>query len=49
MEVLRAQAAERYPAFAEADLIIETGESAHHLAVDAIIRALAALPAVAAP
>ena len=49
MTVLEAQARERYPAFAEADITIETGESAHHVAVDAIIKALAARPAVNTP
>jgi shikimate kinase len=42
MAVLEAQAAERYPAYAEADVVVETGETAHHVAVDAIVRALAA-------
>jgi shikimate kinase len=47
LAVLIAQAGERYPAFAEADIVIETGESPHHVAVDAIVKALAAraLPA----
>jgi shikimate kinase len=48
MDVLRIQARDRYPLFAEADIIIETGESPHHVAVDAIVQALASLtPAVA--
>jgi shikimate kinase len=42
MEVLRSQAEARYPAYAEADVTVETGETAHHVAVDAIIRALTA-------
>jgi shikimate kinase len=40
MDVLRLQAEDRYPMFAEADIVIETGESPHHVAVDAIVRAL---------
>jgi shikimate kinase len=40
MDVLRAQAEARYPAYAEAHITIETGESAHQTAVDAIIKAL---------
>jgi shikimate kinase len=43
IDVLRDQARDRYPAFAEADIIVETGESPHHVAVDAIVRALASL------
>ena len=42
MAVLEQQAAERYEVYAEADIVVETGETAHHVAVDAIIRALAA-------
>lgn len=41
-EVLARLAEERYPAYAEADITVETGETAHHVAVDAIIKALAA-------
>ena len=48
MEVLSAQARDRYPAFAEADITVETGESPHLVAVEAIIRALAARAQVAA-
>jgi shikimate kinase len=40
MEVLRAQADARYPAYAEAHITVETGETAHQTAVDAIIAAL---------
>jgi shikimate kinase len=47
LDVLRVQARDRYPAFAEADIVIETGESPHHITVEAIIQALAA-PAAAA-
>jgi len=41
LEVLRAQAADRYPAYAEADLVVETGDTPHHVAVEAILKALA--------
>ncbi len=41
LAVLEVQAAERYPFFGEADVVIETGEVAHGVAVDAIVRALA--------
>ena len=40
MEVLKAQAEARYPAYAEAHLTIDTGDATHHSAVDAIITAL---------
>jgi shikimate kinase len=49
MEVLKAQAEARYPAYGEADIIVETGETAHHVAVDAIIKALAARATETAP
>ncbi|MEO8813453.1 MAG: shikimate kinase [Caulobacteraceae bacterium] len=42
LAVLEAQAAARYGAYGEADIVIETGETAHGVAVDAIVRALAA-------
>ena len=45
MDVLRVQARDRYPAFAEADITIDTDESAHHVTVDAIVRALASTSA----
>jgi shikimate kinase len=41
LEVLSAQARERYPAYAEADLVVETGDTPHHVAVEAILKALA--------
>ena len=41
MEVLKAHAEARYPAFAEAEIVVETGDAAYQVAVDAIIRALA--------
>jgi shikimate kinase len=42
IEVLRAQAEARYPAYAEADVTVETGDTAHHVTVDQVIRALTA-------
>lgn len=42
LSVLTAQAEERYAAFESADIIVETGETAHQVAVDAIVKALAA-------
>ena len=57
--VLQAQADARYPAYGEADLIVETGDAAHHVTVEQVIRALgdhlaahppeAAAPGAAAP
>jgi shikimate kinase len=49
MQVLTEQAETRYPAFAEADIIIETGETQHQVAVDAIVKALAARARTGAP
>lgn len=40
MEVLRSQAAARYPTYAEADITVETGDAAHHVTVAEVIRAL---------
>jgi shikimate kinase len=40
LEVLRAQADVRYPAYGEADLIVETGDAAHHVTVEQLIHAL---------
>jgi shikimate kinase len=40
LAVLQAQADARYPAYAQADVIVETGDSAHHVTVDQVIRAL---------
>ncbi len=42
LDVLRAQAEVRYPAYAEADVVVETGDVAHHVTVDQVIRALSA-------
>jgi shikimate kinase len=41
LEVLAAQARDRYPAYAEADITVETGDTPHQLAVEAILKALA--------
>jgi shikimate kinase len=41
LAVLTAQAAERYPAYAEADIAVETGDTPHQTAVEAILKALA--------
>jgi shikimate kinase len=49
LAALTAQARDRYPAYAEADLVVETGDTPHQEAVDAIRRALAARAAEAAP
>jgi shikimate kinase len=40
LEVLQGQAALRYPAYGQADLIVETGDAAHHVTVEQVIRAL---------
>ncbi|WP_374472367.1 shikimate kinase [Phenylobacterium sp.] len=40
LQVLKAQAEVRYPAYAEADITVETGDTAHHVTVDQVIRAL---------
>jgi shikimate kinase len=45
--VLQSQAETRYAAFAGADITVETGDTAHHVAVDAIVKALAARAAAA--
>lgn len=41
IDVLAAQARDRYPVYAEADLEVETGDTPHLVAVDAILKALA--------
>jgi shikimate kinase len=41
MAVLTAQSELRYPAYAEADVVVETGDTPHHHTVDQVIRALA--------
>jgi shikimate kinase len=40
LDVLRAQAEARYPAYAEADIVVETGDAAHHVTVEQLIGAL---------
>ena len=42
LAVLQDQAELRYPAYAEADVVVETGDTAHHVTVDQVIRALSA-------
>ncbi|MDQ2859886.1 MAG: shikimate kinase [Pseudomonadota bacterium] len=49
LAVLEAQAADRYRVFALADITVETGDTAHHVSVDAIIKALAARAAQTPP
>ncbi len=41
LDVLAAQARDRYPVYAEADIAVETGDTPHQVAVDAILKALA--------
>lgn len=40
LEVLQTQAEVRYPAYAEADVAVETGDAAHQVTVEQLIRAL---------
>jgi shikimate kinase len=40
LTVLQEQAKLRYPTYAEADVVLETGDAAHHVTVDQLIRAL---------
>ena len=47
IEVLRAQSAVREPFFAEADIVVESGETLHHVAVESVVRALSDHLAVA--
>ena len=42
LEVLKAQAEVRYPIYAEADVVVETGDTPHHHTVDQVIQALSA-------
>lgn len=42
LDVLKAQAEVRYPIYGEADVMVETGDEAHHVTVDQVIRALTA-------
>jgi shikimate kinase len=49
MAVLEAHALDRYPLFETADIVIETGDAAHQVAVQAILDALAARQTAPAP
>jgi shikimate kinase len=49
LDVLQAQADARYPAYAEADIIVETGDAAHHVTVEQVIAALSEHLAADAP
>ena len=49
LTVLEAQAEARYPAYAQADITVETGDAAHHVTVDQVIRALSAYVEALAP
>jgi shikimate kinase len=49
IEVLEAQAAARYPTYAEADLTVETGDAAHHVTVEQLLEALTAHLGVTQP
>ncbi|HEX3918230.1 MAG TPA: shikimate kinase [Caulobacteraceae bacterium] len=40
LDVLTTQARDRYPAYAEADIVVETGDTPHQAAVEAILKAL---------
>ncbi|WP_296598626.1 shikimate kinase [Phenylobacterium sp.] len=40
MDVLKAQAEARYPIYAEADIVVETGDTAHHVTVGQVIKAM---------
>jgi shikimate kinase len=40
--VLQAQADVRYPIYSQADIIVETGDAAHHVTVEQVMNALAA-------
>ena len=40
LETLAAQARDRYPVYAEADIAVETGDTPHQIAVEAILTAL---------
>lgn len=49
LAVLQAQAQVRYPAYGEADIIVETGDVAHHATVEQVIKALSDHLAAGAP
>lgn len=40
LEVLQAQAAVRYPIYEQADIVVETGDTPHQVAVESILEAL---------
>jgi shikimate kinase len=42
LDVLKDQAAIRYPFYGEADVIVETGDAAHHVTVDQVMQAISA-------
>ncbi|HEY3951414.1 shikimate kinase [Phenylobacterium sp.] len=42
LEVLQVQAAARYPAYGEADVVVETGDAAHQVTVEQVLAALSA-------
>ncbi len=42
LAVLTELAEKRYPVYAQADIMVETGDTAHHVTVDQVIRALTA-------
>ncbi len=42
IDVLRMQAETRYPVYAEADIVVQTGDTAHHVTVNQVIEALSA-------
>jgi shikimate kinase len=42
LAVLQAQADARYPIYSQADIIVETGDAAHHVTVEQVINALTA-------
>ncbi len=42
VQVLRDQAQARYPAYGEADIVVETGDAPHHVAVDQVLQAMTA-------
>ena len=49
LAVLTELAEKRYPVYAEADITVETGDTAHHVTVDQVIRALTAFLEEQAP
>jgi shikimate kinase len=49
MAVLKAQAEVRYPAYSQADIIVDTGETSHSHSVELVLNALKAHLGVAAP